>query len=68
MVKRLVHYDPTYPTVILLGFGAFVKPIDHDDTINVSNAKMIQTSAVVKYDGDGCFETMNSLYVPVTKQ
>lgn len=63
-VKRLVHYDPAYPVVIFIGFGAYVKTVDHDAP-GVSNSKMVHTSPVVKYDGEGCFETMNSLYVPI---
>jgi len=63
--KPLVEYDPTYPVEILLGFGAFVKPINHPNPDGlVSNDKMVLTSPVVKYDGEGCFETANTLYIP----
>jgi hypothetical protein len=61
--KRLVHYDQRFPYNIMVGFGAVIKPIDHDSD-HVSNNKMVITSAVRKYDGDGCFETDNSLYIP----
>lgn len=64
MLKRLVQYDASEFNQIMLGFGAIVKPVNHDSEI-VSNTKHVITSTVIKYDGEGCFETANTLYVPV---
>lgn len=61
--KPIVQYDPRYLVQINLGFGALVKPIDHPSE-DVSNESMIMTSPIIKYDGAGCFETANTLYVP----
>ena len=62
--KPLVEYDLRFPVEISLGIGAIVKPVNHPDTKHVSNTKLIMTSPVIKYDGAGCFETENTLYVP----
>lgn len=66
MPKKLVKYDASEFVQIVLGFGALVKTMDHDSEL-VSNTKHVLTSAVIKYDGEGCFETLNSLYIPVNK-
>ncbi len=68
MSKPIVTYDPIYPVEIYLGVGAYVKPIDHPDSKHVSNEKMIFTSPVIKDDGEGCFETQNTIYVPKTSK
>ena len=65
--KRIVHYDASMPSQIMLGIGALVWPVDHTSDL-VSNKKPVLTSVVIKYDGEGCFETMNTLYIPVRKQ
>jgi hypothetical protein len=54
--KPIVHYVPHPKNIILLGYGALVKLI---------NSKLYaKTSPVLKYDGAGCFETTNTLYIP----
>lgn len=66
--KRSVQYDVEQDVVIELGRRAFVFPIDHTDSENVSNTTHVLTSPVVKYDKQtGVFETENSIYHPVKK-
>lgn len=55
-VKPLVEYDPAI-TEIYLGIGAIVGSLSHRN-------KAIVTTPVIKYDGNGCFETHNTLYIP----
>lgn len=64
--KRIVHYEADQFTQIMLGFGALVKPVDHTSDL-VTNMQHVLTSPVVKYDGEGCFETLNTLYIPIRK-
>lgn len=62
-VKPIVEYEPDSRTMILLGIGALVKPFNHP-SFDVSNRKYVLTSPVIKYDGEWCFETANTLYIP----
>ena len=65
MNKRTVHFDPARgSTAPVPGRSAIVWPIDHYASDRVSNAKHVLTSAVVKVNADGSFETENSIYVP----
>lgn len=66
-MKPIVHYDPNYPVAIEVGCSAFVKPVDHPGDgpgQMVTNTKMILTSMVISAMSDGCFETLNTRYVP----
>lgn len=64
-MKRTVHYVRDELTAICEGFGALVRPVDHSDTEHVSNTKHVLTSVVIRDNGDGSFETQNSIYIPV---
>ena len=64
-MKQIVHYDNFKPTTIVVGKCATVFPIDHPDSVNVSNQVMVMTSLVLSHDpATGEFETQNSKYVP----
>lgn len=64
MNKRVVFYDPSAETFILLGSSAYVFPINHDSPL-VSNTKHVLTSEVISVDpGTGEFETLNTIYKP----
>ena len=70
MSKQIVHYDATKPAFIKIRQRATVTPIDHPDTVLVSNTMPCTTSPVqlIVYDSKGeivCFETMNSIYKAV---
>ena len=64
MSKPIVHYTPTAFDSIILGFYAYVQPIDHTSPF-VSNTKAVSTSRVIRIEKNGVFETANSIYVPV---
>lgn len=67
--KPVVQYVVTPFTRIVEGEGAFVQPIDHPDTYNVTNGLHAFTSEVLSYDTNtGEFETKNSRYVLATQQ
>ena len=63
-VKQIVHYIPSKYDIINKGQSAWVFPTDHTSPY-VSNTQMVTTSKVVKVLGDGIFETLNSIYIPV---
>lgn len=66
-MKRIVHYIADENNVIIVGQGAIIKPIDHPDSVNVSNNKMALTSRVLSYNKEtGVFDTVNSVYKPGT--
>jgi hypothetical protein len=45
---------------------ACVTPVDHPDTLNVTNGQKATTSEVIsRNDVTGVFETRNTIYVPV---
>lgn len=60
MFKPTVQYEGKVE--FYNGF-AFVKPIDHYSS-DVSNECVVATSAVVKKNEDGSFETENTIYIP----
>jgi hypothetical protein len=60
--KKVVHF--TGEAVFLYG-RAYVTPVDHPDTVRVTNTQVAQTSTVVAINEDGSFETLNSIYRPV---
>lgn len=63
--KKLVMYDPSSVLGgIVVGSGAFVKPLNHPDKANVSNTKLVYTSPVVTIGLHGIFETENTRYMP----
>lgn len=63
--KKIVHYNRNEDIFIRVGLSAFVTPIDHPDTDNVTNTMVARTSRVLSYDETtGEFETMNTLYKP----
>jgi hypothetical protein len=65
--KPIVHYKPSIADYIVLNESALVLPTDHWSFL-VTNTCMIHTSKVVHYDkATGVFETMNTIYKPVTK-
>ena len=60
-MKPIVHFISSNDDYIHVGNSAFVNPIDHPDTVHVSNRKPIRTSEVVAINEDG-FETKNTIY------
>jgi len=60
-MKPIVHFTSSTNDYIHVGNPAFVNPIDHPDTVHVSNRKPIRTSEVVAINEDG-FETKNTIY------
>lgn len=66
MPKPIVHYRKLVSCSV--GASALVHPIDHPGP-DVSNTKMVRTSAVLRYDRDtGEFETRNSIYRRLPKK
>jgi len=66
--KQQVQYRITPHTYIVVGDCAFVFPVGHPDTDNVSGLNHATTSTVLSYDIEtGEFETKNSLYKPFTE-
>jgi hypothetical protein len=65
MEKKTVHYDIKKGVIGLsVGQCAICHPIDHPDTIRVTNTCAVKTSRVLAIHPEGVFETMNSLYKP----
>lgn len=63
---RIVHYMANRMSYIKVGEPAIVFPINHPDTVLVSNHKEVTTSPVRALDAaTGVFVTENSCYVPV---
>jgi len=63
MTKPIVHYYPGHDDRIRVGSSAFICPIDHPDTGNVSNQSVVRTSNVISHNKEtGDFETENSIY------
>ena len=66
-MKPTVHYNNLLLSVIALGRGALVAPVDHPNHLAshaVSNTKHVLTSRVIKVHYDGSFETENTIYKP----
>ena len=64
--KPVVHYVGKPQFWGELGHGAFIYPMDHPDTENVTNLKQARTSSVLSYDPiTGRMETMNTVYMPI---
>lgn len=65
-MKKVVHYIVSPDNFIAEGVSAFVVPVDHPDTYNVSNNCPVCTSKVLSFDiQTGEFETLNTLYKPI---
>lgn len=63
--KPVVYYKGGY--AIFCG-RAVLHPLDHPDTVNVSNTKQVITSRVLSHDPvSGRVETQNSVYIPQLK-
>lgn len=66
-IKPIVHYVGT-PEIFTDFNGqqrAHLTPVDHPDTVNVSNNHMATTSAIVSMNADtGRIETRNTVYCP----
>lgn len=62
--KKIVRYYKD-KGVELAGDRALLYPMDHPDSLRVSNTTLILTSKVINFDRDtGILETENSLYTP----
>jgi hypothetical protein len=62
--KQVVQYRVTPFQRIVEGDSAFILPLDHPDTENVSNGTFASTSTVLSYNPEtGDFETKNTRYV-----
>lgn len=61
ITKPIVRYRSAgFPVII--GISAWVYPLDHPDTTNVSNTKLVKTSTVINVTDSG-FETLNTKYI-----
>lgn len=60
-MKPIVHYR-TAMNLFKVGESAFVDPIDHPDSKNVSNTSTVRTSRVIRIGEGGEFETENTIY------
>lgn len=70
-MKPVVNFKRNSLTFFTL-FGkerAELFPINHPDSINVSNTKMVVTSEVIQKTFEGSvltsFETKNTIYIPI---
>lgn len=63
-MKPTVKYIVSHTNYIKVGSPAFIQPVDHPDTVNVSNKRVVMTSPVIEWDINGNFETRNTIYVP----
>ena len=63
--KKVVQYTVSPYTSIVVGQRALVIPVDHPDTVKVTNGVHAFTSEVIAYNSEtGEFETLNSRYLP----
>lgn len=68
--KQVVRYSEvqffgTLSNGPIVGNRAYVTPVDHPDTLNVTNGQPAVTTEIVAYDEvTEQFETRNTLYVP----
>lgn len=66
--KKVVHYMGT-PVIFNIGRNqhAYLEPVDHPDTVNVSNKSVARTSAIVSMNSaTGRIETQNTIYMPLS--
>lgn len=65
--KKIVQY---IGDVTIVGNGnerrLLLTPVDHPNTANVTNTREALTSRLVKTQEGGTFETMNTVYVPLS--
>jgi hypothetical protein len=67
--KKIVHYVGKPIFYGEMEHGAFIYPMDHPDTENVSNMKQARTSSVLSYDPvTGRMETLNTVYMPIKEE
>jgi hypothetical protein len=61
--KKTVRYRGE---AMVLSGGAFLQPVDHPDSANVSNKEAVRTSRVLAHcKSTGRIETANTIYIPV---
>ena len=65
MPKKIVHYDDTKDVSLHKGKSAWIYPVDHPD---LSNKKLAVTSVVLSVKANGEFETMNTIYRPLSQK
>ena len=66
MKKKTVRYSGEKPVGVVVGQSTYLTPVDHPDTLNVSNNKLVRTSRVVAFDeATGRVETLNTIYIPL---
>lgn len=67
MDKPIVHYRGE-AAVPAIGAGAWLHPVDHPNHLeghDVSNTKLVRTSAVLSHDPEtGRIETKHTIYMP----
>ena len=64
MEKKVVHYD-RLAGVQQIGERVILIPVDHPDTVNVTNGRYATTSKVESWDiTSGRIETRNTIYIP----
>jgi len=69
MTKKVVHYNDAHGVVGWRNGSVFLTPVDHPDTLNVSNTRPVMTSTVVSWDKEtGIIETLNTIYKPLSKK
>lgn len=65
--KPVVYYNKDKASFVSIGKSAMVYPLNHSSN-RVSNRSVCMTSDVVSHnENTGLFETLNSVYVPITK-
>lgn len=69
MSKKVVHYNDMHAVYGWKNGSVFLCPVDHPDTVNVSNTKPVMTSTVVSWDKEtGIIETLNTIYKPISQK
>ena len=68
-MKQKVYYDDQMPVLEGYGGSAYLYPVDHPDTTNVSNTTVARTSKVVSWNKEtGVIETLNTIYTPISQK
>lgn len=63
--KKIVYYvRESLAVEPKVGARAFLIPINHPDTVNVSNGEYATTSLIQEVYHNGIFETLNTIYRP----
>jgi hypothetical protein len=67
--KKIVHYDDKMLVQEIYGNRVVLYPVDHPDTIRVTNTTSALTSPIVLWDKDtGVIETQNTIYKPLSQK